>query len=58
MTYPGKGKGPGEGATVTDLTTRAANDDELRRRAAEGDSDALAELNRRNIERRTMVAAA
>jgi hypothetical protein len=33
--------------TVTDLTIRIASDDELRRRATEGDQDAIAELCRR-----------
>lgn len=36
--------------TVTDLTIRAASEDELRRRAAEGDQAALAELARREPE--------
>lgn len=36
--------------TVTDLTIRTASVDELRRRAAEGDQDAVAELARRSAE--------
>jgi hypothetical protein len=36
-----------KGAEVVDLTRTAASDDELRRRAAEGDQQALAELARR-----------
>lgn len=36
--------------TLTDLTTPAATDDELRRRAAEGDQAALAEQLRRQAE--------
>lgn len=39
--------------TVTDLTIRTASLDELRRRAAEGDQSAVAELARRRAEEAT-----
>jgi hypothetical protein len=43
--------------TVIDLTTTSASDDELRRRAAEGDQDAIAELCRRGLALAEAVAA-
>lgn len=39
-----------EGGEVVDLTLQAASEGELRRRAAEGDHAALAELTRREPE--------
>lgn len=43
--------------TVTDLTTTSASDEELRRRVAEGDQEAIAELCRRGVALAELAAA-